>query len=131
MTAFSGVGRRGRVQPGEWVVVNGTGGVGLSAVQIASCMGGQVIAVDVDDAKLQRATEQGAVATINAREANVPEAVRELTGDGADVSVDALGIAETAVSSILSLRKGGRHVQLGVTTDKERGMVSVPSTFSS
>jgi len=126
MTAFSGVTRRGQMQPGEWVLVNGVGGVGLSAVQIAATLGGQVIAVDVDDAKLGQAMAEGAVATINARTTDVPQAVKEMTSGGADLSIDALGITETAVSSIMSLRKDGRHVQLGVTTQAERGLVPIP-----
>lgn len=126
-TAFHGVLDRAKVQGGEWVVVTGCGGVGLSAIQISTALGANVIAVDIDDNKLEFARECGAVATVNSRTQNAPEAVREITKGGAHVSIDALGISATAQSSILSLRKRGRHLQLGMTTEKEQGFISFPS----
>ena len=105
---------------------HGAGGVGLSAVQVATAVGGMVIAVDVDDAKLVKAKEEGAVAVINARKENVVEAIKEITKGGAHASIDALGIRETILNSVLSLRKGGRHVQIGLTTKEEGGMVDLP-----
>lgn len=125
MTGFHAV-NRGRVQPGEWLVVHGTGGVGLSATQVGTALGALVIAVDVDDAKLEKAREEGAVATINARNENVVEAVQEITKGGAHVSIEALGIEETILNSVLNLRKGGRHVQVGLTTSEEEGIVGLP-----
>ena len=50
----------------------------------------------------------------------------EMTKGGADVSVDALGISATCVDAILSLRKFGRHVQIGITTKQEAGYISIP-----
>jgi D-arabinose 1-dehydrogenase-like Zn-dependent alcohol dehydrogenase len=126
-TAFHGVMDRAKVQGGEWVVVTGCGGVGLSAIQIAAAIGANVIAVDIDDKKLEFARQCGAVASVNSKLENAPEAVREITKGGAHVSIDALGIAATAQSSILSLRKRGRHLQLGMTTEKEQGFISFPS----
>jgi propanol-preferring alcohol dehydrogenase len=127
MTAYHAVLYRGRARAGEWVAVHGVGGVGLSAVQIANAAGARVVAVDVDEEKLARARQEGAVATVNARQQNVPEAIREITGGGAHLSVDALGIRETIQNSIFSLRKGGRHVQVGLTTQAEQGMVALPT----
>ncbi|ADU51828.1 Alcohol dehydrogenase zinc-binding domain protein [Thermaerobacter marianensis DSM 12885] len=126
MTAFHGVTKQGDVRPGQWVVVHGCGGVGLSAVQIAAAMGAQVIAVDVSEQKLAKARDEGAVATVDARHENVPQAVKDLTRGGADVSIDALGIRDTVRNSVLCLRKGGRHVQIGLTTSQERGEVELP-----
>ncbi|ATY84981.1 alcohol dehydrogenase [Kyrpidia spormannii] len=125
MTGYHGV-VRGNVKPGDWVAIQGAGGVGLSAVQVAAALGGQVIAVDIDDAKLEKAREEGAVATINAKRENVPEAIKEITKGGAHVGIDALGVRDTVLNSVLSLRKGGRHVQVGLTTSEEGGMVSIP-----
>ena len=65
-TPYHAVVRRGRVTPGDWVAVFGCGGVGLSLVQIASAVGGRVIAVDVKDAKLETALRFGATAVFNA-----------------------------------------------------------------
>lgn len=127
MTAYHAVVHRGRAMPGEWVAVHGVGGVGLSAVQIASAVGARVVAVDVDDEKLARAREQGAAATVNAKRDKVPDAVKEITGGGAHVSVDGLGIQATIQNSIFCLRKGGRHVQVGLTTQAEQGMVALPT----
>jgi len=126
MTAYHGLTKQGNVRPGQWVAIHGCGGVGLSAVQIASAMGAQVIAVDISDEALAKAQAEGAVAAVNARRENVPEAIKEITKGGADVSVDALGIHDTVRNSVLSLRKGGRHVQIGLTTADERGEVGLP-----
>jgi D-arabinose 1-dehydrogenase-like Zn-dependent alcohol dehydrogenase len=126
MAAFHGLVDQAVLRGGEWVVVHGTGGMGLSAVQIAVALGGKLIAVDVSENALAAARELGAVHTINSRVDNPVEAIRTITGGGAQVSVDALGIAETCCNSVLSLRKLGRHVQLGHTTRKEAGYVPLP-----
>jgi D-arabinose 1-dehydrogenase-like Zn-dependent alcohol dehydrogenase len=129
MTSYHGVADRGEVSGGDWVVVNGCGGIGLSAVQVAAALGGQVIAVDLDEGKLAQARKEGAVEVVNASEVDVVEAVREITKGGADVSVDALGIQATMLNSINSLRKGGIHVQIGVTSAAEQGQVSLPIDY--
>src|SRR5699024_10606454 len=125
MTGFHAI-KRSRLQPGEWIVIHGTGGVGLSATQVAAAAGGLVIAVDVDDEKLAKAREEGAVATVNARKENVVEAIQEITQGGAHISIEALGIEETILNSVQSLRKGGRHIQVGLTTSDEGGFVGLP-----
>ncbi len=125
MTAYHGLVDEANVRPGEWVVVFGIGGLGLAAVQIASALGCRVIGVSRDPAKLAQAREQGAVATVEAGDAAAGQ-VKELTGGGADVSVDAFGGAKTILPALMSLRKGGRHVQVGLTGKADQGMVSVP-----
>ncbi len=115
VTSFRAIVDRGRVVKGEWVAIHGCGGVGLSAVMIASAMGARVVGIDVNDKALALARSVGAEFTINARECgDVPAAVRDATGRGAHVSLDALGSMETCRNSILSLRKRGRHVQVGL-----------------
>jgi propanol-preferring alcohol dehydrogenase len=129
MTAFRAVVHRGGVQPGQWVAVHGCGGIGLSAVQIAAAGDGRVVAIDIDDRKLAKARDEGAAATINARNLTpdqVGQAVKDATGGGAHVSIDGLGRGFTAQQSIQSLRKRGRHVQVGLTSQEERGMVAIP-----
>jgi alcohol dehydrogenase len=114
-TAFRAVVVQGQVKPGEWVVVYGCGGVGLSAVMIAASMGAQVIAVDIKAEALTLAESLAATHTINAHEvSDVVMAIRDLTHGGAHVSLDALGSTVTARSSILALRRRGRHVQVGL-----------------
>ncbi|HUZ56973.1 MAG TPA: alcohol dehydrogenase catalytic domain-containing protein [Streptosporangiaceae bacterium] len=126
MTAFHAVTKQGRLAAGQWVVVHGAGGIGLSAVQIAHALGGRVIAVDLTDAKLEKATTEGALHTINAARTDVVDAVNELTGGGADLAIGGIGAAALVESAVLSLRKGGRLVQIGLTSQAEQGYVQVP-----
>ncbi len=123
-TSFRAVVDQGRVRGGEWVAVHGAGGVGLSAIMIAAALGANVVAIDLAEARLARARELGAAATINAREvSSVVEAVREITGGGAHVSIDALGSRETCFNSIAGLRRRGRHVQVGLMLGDETDAV--------
>jgi len=114
-TSFRAVVAQGRVSPGEWVAVHGCGGVGLSAVMIACARGAKVIAVDIDTSALDFAKKIGAAALVDASQSeDVVERIRELTGRGAHVSIDALGSATTCANSISCLRKHGRHIQVGL-----------------
>ena len=120
MTAYRGVVDQGRVTGGDYVAIHGCGGVGLSATMIAAAQGAEVIAVDIDDDRLQLARDFGAGMTVNARTS--PDVVREIlekTGGGAHVSIDALGSQVTSRNSIRCLRKRGRHVQIGLTLADE------------
>ena len=113
-TAFRAVRDQGRIETGEWMAVHGCGGVGLSAVMIASAAGARVVAVDIDPEKLRFAAGIGAEVVVDAAAtADVPAAIRERTG-GVHLSIDALGSPVTCRNSILSLRKRGRHVQVGL-----------------
>ncbi|MFW5919334.1 MAG: zinc-dependent alcohol dehydrogenase family protein [archaeon] len=128
-TAFHGLVHRVDVTPGDWVAVHGCGGVGLSAIHVADAIGANVIAIDLQDDALERAESLGADRTVDASAVqDVPQAVKKHTerSRGADVSVDALGIAETVRNSIDSLGKGGQHLQIGMTTSDEGGEVSIP-----
>lgn len=119
-TAFRAVAVQGEVKQGSWLAVHGCGGVGLSAVMIGVALGARVIAVDIRAEPLLLAEQLGAVATLNAQETeDVPAAIHELTGRGADVSLDALGSSVTYSNSVLSLRKRGRHVQVGLLMEAE------------
>ncbi len=117
ITSFRAVIDQGKVTPGEWVAVHGCGGVGLSAIMIAVAAGANVVAIDIDDEKLQLARETGATALINAKQVeNVPEAIRNITKRGAHVSLDGLGSQETCFNSVACLRKRGKHIQVGLMT---------------
>ena len=114
-TAYRAVVGQGHTQAHEWVAVHGAGGVGLSATMIARALDARVIAVDLSAEKLELAKQCGAEIVIDAHEvADVPAAVRELTQGGTHVSIDALGSPATCKNSILSLRKRGRHIQVGL-----------------
>jgi alcohol dehydrogenase len=112
-TAFRAVTAHGRAGAGEWVAVFGCGGVGLSAVMIAAALGARVIAVDPSPAARARALELGAEAAIGPADADDADIVRTTRG-GAHVAIDALGSAATAAAAVRSLRRRGRHVQVGL-----------------
>jgi len=117
ITSFRAIVEQGKICGGEYLAVHGCGGVGLSAIMIASALGAQVIAIDIKEDTLEFAKELGAVATINAQSAgNVVEAVKELSDGGVHVSLDALGSQTTCFNSIANLRKRGKHVQVGLMT---------------
>jgi alcohol dehydrogenase len=121
ITSFRAVVDQGEVRAGQWLAVHGCGGVGLSAIMIGNALGASVIAVDIGAPQLQLARELGAVATVDASQADdVVQAVRDISGGGAHVSIDALGSQQTCFNSIASLRKRGRHVQVGLMTAQDQ-----------
>ena len=114
-TAYRAVLAVGGVRAGDWVAVHGCGGVGLSAVMIAVTAGARVVAIDTSAPARELASTFGAEAVVDASSAPDPaEVVRDLTGGGAHVSLDAVGHPDTCAGSVRSLRKRGRHVQVGL-----------------
>jgi len=111
-TAHHAVRAQAAVHPGEAVAVFGCGGLGLACVMIALAAGAEVVAVDVSPAALAAAEALGATALPVGPD--IVERVRESTGGGAHVTLDALGSAATARSAIEALRPRGRHVQVGL-----------------
>jgi alcohol dehydrogenase len=82
---------------------------------IAKGLGARVVAIDIADDKLEFAGEVGAEILVNSLDdIDTVEIVREITGGGAHVSIDALGHPQLAFDSISSLRKRGRHIQVGI-----------------
>jgi D-arabinose 1-dehydrogenase-like Zn-dependent alcohol dehydrogenase len=126
MTAFHGVTEQARIQPGEWVAVFGCGGVGLAAVDIASALGANVIAVSRSQSKLDKARELGATHVVTAGDDTV-QAIQDYTGGGAHVSLDCLGTTATWLPSIFSLRTRGRLARLGLSGSEEQGMLPLPA----
>jgi alcohol dehydrogenase len=100
-TAFRALTGHGPLHPDAVVAVFGAGGVGLSAIMIAVALGHRVAAVDPSPAANAMAASLGAII------------VHEVV-DEADVAIDAYGSAATALASVRSLRRGGRHVQVGL-----------------
>ncbi len=106
--------------------MHGCGGVGLSAVMIAAAAGARVVAVDVSPGALGLARRFGAAECVDASAVDDPAAaVRELTGGGAHLSLDALGAPVTCAASVNGLRRRGRHVQVGLLPS-ETGATPVP-----
>ena len=108
-TAYRAVVAVGRLERGEWVVVHGCGGVGLSAVMVGVALGARVVGVDVSPGAREAALRLGAEVVV------APGAdLVAVTGGGAHLSVDAIGSVEVLRASVLSLRPRGRHVQVGL-----------------
>ncbi|HEU5332315.1 MAG TPA: S-(hydroxymethyl)mycothiol dehydrogenase [Actinocrinis sp.] len=108
----------GAVGRGDSVAVIGCGGVGGAAVMGSRLAGaGRIIAIDVDARKLETAKKLGATHTVDSREADPIEAVRELTGGfGADVVIDAVGLPETYKQAFYARDLAGTVVLVGVPT---------------
>lgn len=119
-TSYRAIVMQSNISPGQWLAVHGCGGVGLSAIMIANAIGANVIAIDHAEDKLAFAQSLGAVALINAKsQANVVEAIKDISSGGVHVSIDALGSAQTCFNSVACLRKRGRHVQVGLMLDDD------------
>ena len=113
-TAYRALVGRARLTEGEWITVVGAGGVGLSTVMIACALGGRVVAVDRNPEALAVAADLGAEHVLLADGSDIPAAVAELSGGGSHVAMDAVGSEQTCADAILSLRRRGRHVQVGL-----------------
>ncbi len=125
VTAYRAVVDQAQLNAEQWLAVYGCGGVGLSAILIGRALGARVIAVDINDSKCNLAKKIGAVHTINAKKTDAVKAVREFSSGGVHVSVDALGSPDTCLNSIRSLRKLGKHLQLGLLPEVA-GAVRIP-----
>lgn len=112
-TPYHALFNRGGVKPGDSVVVYGCGGVGLSAVSLASSSGASVIAVDVAERKLALAREFGAARAINADQGDATKEIRRFTGGGADVALECIGDPRTIKAAFDAVRPGGRLVVVG------------------
>lgn len=126
MTAWHGIVDQAKVGAGEWVAVFGCGGVGLAAVNIASALGANVIAVSRTGEKLTMAEALGAEATVDASGGDVAERIVEMTNGGVHVSVDALGDEETALPALFSTRTRGRCLRLGTSSARQGGTIGIP-----
>jgi len=109
---------RARVRFGETVVVVGSGGVGLTVIQVAKLAGARVLAVVRSDHRAERARAMGADEVIDSRRGDVAGQVRAMTeGWGADCVLDCVGSLETMSHAFDALRNGGRLVVVGYTPD--------------
>jgi Zn-dependent alcohol dehydrogenase len=112
-----------KVRPGQSVAVFGAGGIGLCAISAAVIVDAYpVIAVDVNDSKLEFARRFGATHVINAKNLDAVQAIRELTGGGADFAIDAIGLPLTQEQILRAVRpgfsglnKGGTALLVGIT----------------
>ncbi|MFP4237671.1 MAG: alcohol dehydrogenase catalytic domain-containing protein [Rhodosalinus sp.] len=121
-TAWHALTGRAALAAGEWLAVIGGGGVGVAALILGRALGARVVVVDVVEEKLAFARSLGADAVVNAAKGDAAQAVRDLTGGGAHVAVEALGVAETTATALKSLRKLGRMVQVGMPAGDHAAM---------
>lgn len=111
-------GRLATIRPGEWVVIYGTGGVGLALLQYAKNAGARVIAIGRGGAREILAREQGAEQTIDAtKETDIAARVKEITAEGADIVFELVGTATSIRAGMDMLRRRGRLVLIGYTQD--------------
>jgi len=111
--------QRAQVYPGDWVLVIGVGGVGLSVLQATRAAGAHVIATDISAAKLTQAGNMGAIALPSADGQELSEQVKAITGgEGVAVVFDCHGSEQTIALGVKALRKNGRLVIIGYTQEK-------------
>jgi len=111
-TPYHAVVNRGEVRPGQVVAVFGCGGVGINVVQFAALAGAKVIAVDLQDEKLELAKKLGAAEVFNAGQEKLAKAIRRKTG-GCDVAFEAIGKPSVMLQAMGVLNPGGRFVMVG------------------
>lgn len=107
----------GRTQPGDSVAVIGAGPVGLGAIMTAGlCGAGQVITVDLDDNRMDKALELGATHKVDASRPDLASEIKRLTRDGlgVDVAIEAVGVPATFKTCIDIVRPGGHVANAGV-----------------
>ncbi len=122
-TAYHALTAQSRLASGDWLVVFGCGGVGLSAVLLGASAGARVIAIDPSEAARRWASELGAEVTLDRVDPAAPQA---LTGGGAHVTMDALGSGAIVDVAVRSLRPRGRHVQVGLMLGDQSTAATVP-----
>ena len=113
-TAWHALTGRAKIQPGEWLAVHGTGGIGMAALLLGRALGARVVVTDIVPEKLEHAKGLGADHAFDARDPKLAEAIRDATNGGAHVSIEALGLPATQAASIACLGPLGRHVQVGM-----------------
>jgi L-iditol 2-dehydrogenase len=107
--------RRGDIGPGDTIHVAGFGPIGALVTEVANLRGAaDVLVSDVVPEKLDRASERGADATVDVRERDLAAAVREYTGDGADVFIEASGAPDSIAAAPTVVRPGGTVVLVGL-----------------
>jgi S-(hydroxymethyl)mycothiol dehydrogenase len=122
MAGYGAIVNTARVERGDTVAVFGCGGVGNAAVHAAALAGARkVIAVDIDQRKLELARQFGATDTVDSSQRNPVDAIRELTGGfGADVTVEAVGRPDVFKQAFHARDHAGTLVQVGVPNPEMR-----------
>lgn len=106
------------LQAGESLLINGFGGLGTSALQVAKYIGAKTFVVDISEEKLKLAEEMGADGVIHGASSDVSAEIKKMTGGkGVDVALELVGLKKTMGNAVNSLAKLGRYVIIGYTKD--------------
>ncbi|KAI4369309.1 hypothetical protein MLD38_017764 [Melastoma candidum] len=126
-TAYGAMTHAAEVRPGDSIAVVGVGGVGSSCLQIAKAFGASdIIAVDINDEKLQKAKIFGATHTVNSIKEDAVEKIKAITGGaGVDIAVEALGKPQTFLQCLQSVKDGGKAVMIGLSKAGAVGEVDI------
>ena len=115
VTAYSALKKTQSLPADDRVVIIGAGGLGLTGIGIAQgYLERELIAVDIEDEKLEAARKAGAPHLVNSRSGDALEAIQEITGGGAGAVIDFVGSSETARLGIDAVRKGGKYIPVGL-----------------
>jgi Zn-dependent alcohol dehydrogenase len=127
LTAYGAVRNVADVHLGDTVAVIATGGVGCAIIQVARAFGAsRIIAIDIDDKKLDAARRLGATDTVNSRSIDGGAAVMELTGGrGVDFAFEAFGSATTFATAAVSVGNGGAVVVVGIAPAGVKGEIDL------
>mgnify|MGYP000044038289 CR=1 FL=1 len=126
-TSYRGLIKRAKVKSGETVAIFGCGGVGLAAIMIAKSRGATVVGIDTSNPARDRARLAGADYVLDSIHDDVVEEIKKYAPAGADLTVDALGSIATSKLAVESLRRLGRHVQVGLLPTAEvKDQATVP-----
>lgn len=115
---YNAIKNRAKLEMGQTLLIMGTGGLGMNAIQIAKCFGATVFATSRKDEKLDIATKMGADAVINTAREDLASAIHRLTnGEGCDVVIDNIGIEHTIDQAVKLVRPGGKVIVSGYAAE--------------
>ena len=114
ITVFNALEKIGPLRDGEWLAIMGCGGLGLNAIAISIALGiSNIIAIDVDDTKLDAAIEMGAASTLNSNSSDALAELQNLTEGSLVAVIDTFGGADTGQLAVRALVKGGQYLVVG------------------
>ncbi|MDZ4343406.1 MAG: alcohol dehydrogenase [Candidatus Binatia bacterium] len=115
LSSYSAVSKLQPIPRDEWVAVMGVGGLGLSAIPVLRALGHeQIVAVDIDPVKLTEAAKAGAASTLNGRDTDAEQKLKQMTQGALYGAVDFVGSTDTAQLALGALRKGGKLILVGL-----------------
>jgi D-arabinose 1-dehydrogenase-like Zn-dependent alcohol dehydrogenase len=115
LTTYSAVSQLGRIPREEWVAVLGAGGLGLMTIGMLRALGHErIVAIDIDASKFAAAREEGAAATLDAKDPEVAKKLQEVAGGPLFGAVDLVNNTGTVSLALAALRKGGKLILVGL-----------------